>query len=344
MRAIAKTQAKPGLEIISAPKPQIARDQVLIQVKASSICGSDVHLYQWDEWAQQNVKPPQIIGHECAGEVVAIGPEVEHIKIGDRVAVEDHVPCQKCARCRNGEMHICTNLKNIGFNLDGGFAEYIVVPEICCIKLHEGISWKIAPVLEPLGNSVYAVSESQVTGKSVVIYGDGPTGLFAAAVARQYGAKKIFAVGLSPYRLQIMKQLGPDFVLNAKEHPVAEIVRQETEGEGADIVLEMSGAPAAIQEGFRVLRNGGTFTAFGIPKAPLEIDFSKNIILKGIKVLGIHGRKMFETWTRTLALFENPHFNISPVITHELPLEKANEAMELLTSKTIEAGKILLIP
>lgn len=344
MKAVAKTKAAPGFEWIDAPMPEVTSHRVLVRVKAASVCGSDVHLYKWDPWARENLAPPKIIGHECAGEVVEVGDQVEHICVGDHVALESHIPCQGCTRCRSGEMHLCNQLKTIGFGLDGCFAEYIAMPEICCIKINSDVPWEIGSIHEPLGNSVYTVAESDVAGKTVVIFGDGPTGLFAAAVARAYGAAKIFAVGASPVRLEIMKKLGPDFVLNAAKESVVEFIQDQTKGEGVDGVIEMSGAPAAIHDGFKILRNGGTFTAFGIPSKPLEIDFAKEVILKGIKVVAIHGRKMFDTWTRMAALFRTGRFDVSPVITHRMPLAKFDEAMKLLTAENIAAGKIVFIP
>ena len=344
MKAVCKAKPAPGLTLIDAPMPEVTSHRVLIRVKATSICGSDVHLYKWDAWAQSNLTPPRIIGHECAGEVVEVGSQVEHIRVGDRVALESHIPCQGCTRCRSGDMHLCSNLVTIGFGQDGSFAEYIAMPEICCIKIDETVPWEIGSIHEPLGNSVYTVAESDVAGKTVVIFGDGPTGLFAAAVARHYGAARLFAVGASPYRLEIMKKLGPDFVLDAKKGEVVEFIADQTKGEGADVVLEMSGAASAIHDGLKVLRNGGTFTAFGLPSKPLEIDLANEIIFKGIRVVAIHGRKMFDTWTRMAALFRTGKFDVGPVITHRMPLGKVDEAMKLLTAENIAAGKIVLTP
>lgn len=344
MKAVAKTKAAPGLELIEVPTPNITSHCALVKVKAASICGSDVHLYNWDDWAQSHVKPPVVIGHECAGEVVEIGSQVEHIKVGDRVSLESHIPCQGCRRCRNGDMHLCTHLETIGFDRDGGFAEYISMPEVCCIPIPDDMPWEIASIQEPLGNSVYAVAESDVAGRSAVIFGDGPTGLFAVSVARQYGAAELIAVGASPYRLEIMRQLGADHVLDARTDDVRGFIKKEMAGEGVDVVIEMSGAEAAINDGFHVLRKGGTFTAFGIPPRNLSFNIAESVILKGIKVVGIHGRRMFDTWNRMRALFESGKLDVSPVISHQMALEEFDNAMQLLTAKPIQASKIVLKP
>lgn len=344
MKAIAKLKEAPGLELIDAPLPEVTSHRVLVKVKASSICGSDVHLFKWDVWAQASLKPPRIIGHEGAGEVVEVGSQVKHIHVGDHVSFESHIPCLGCARCRTGEMHLCTQLKTIGFGVDGCFAEYIAMPEICCVKNEKSMPWEIASIQEPLGNSVYAVSESQISGKQVAIFGDGPTGLFAIAVARSLGANRIFAVGLSPFRLQLMRKLKPDYIVDAGKESAVDFILEKTHGEGVDCVLEMSGAEPAIHDGLKVVRNGGTFTAFGIPGKPIQLDFAGEIILKGIKLIAIHGRRMFETWKEMGALLGSGRLDVTPVITHRFSMDQIDQAMDLLTRQPIEAGKVVLLP
>lgn len=342
MKVVAKRKPEPGFEYAEFSMPEVTSHRVLVKVQAASICGSDVHLYKWDAWARQNMKPPRIVGHEGAGEVVEVGAQVEHIRVGDHVSFESHIPCLGCARCRTGEMHLCRDLKTIGFSADGCFAEYVSMPEICCIKNSRSMPWEIASIQEPLGNSVYAVSESKVAGKQVAVFGDGPTGLFAVAVARCLGATKIFAVGASPFRLGLLKQLQPDVIVDATKENASEIILDQTHGDGVDCVLEMSGAEQAIHDGFQVVRNGGTFTAFGIPGKPIQIDFAKEVILKGIKLVAIHGRRMFDTWKQMGGLLESGRLDVTPVITHRFPLARINEAMDLLTRTPIEAGKIIL--
>lgn len=344
MKAVAKLKEAPGLDLADFPIPEVTSHRVLVKVKAASICGSDVHLFKWDNWAKEHLTPPKIVGHEGAGEVVEVGSQVEHIRVGDPVSFESHIPCLGCARCRTGEMHLCQKLKTIGFNVDGCFAEYIAMPEICCVKNDKSMAWEIASIQEPLGNAVYAVSESKVAGKQVAIFGDGPIGLFAIAVSRCLGATKIFAVGINPFRMKIMSQLKPDFLIDASKESTVDFILDKTKGEGLDCVLEMSGAEGAIHDAFQVVRNGGVFTAFGIPSRPIQIDFAKEIILKGIKLVAIHGRKMFDTWKEMGELLGTNRLDVRPVITHKLPLEKISEAMSLLTKNPIEAGKIILFP
>ncbi|OGQ48488.1 MAG: L-threonine 3-dehydrogenase [Deltaproteobacteria bacterium RIFCSPLOWO2_02_FULL_46_8] len=344
MKVVAKLKAEPGFEYTDLPVPEVTSHRVLVKIKAASICGSDVHLYKWDDWAQKNLEIPRIIGHEGTGEVVEIGSQVKHIHVGDHVSFESHIPCLGCARCRTGEMHLCKELKTIGFGADGCFAEYISIPEICCVKNSKSMPWDIASIQEPLGNSVYAVSESEVAGKQVAVFGDGPTGLFAVAVARCLGATKIFAVGASPFRLNILKQLGPDVIIDATKENPAEIILDQTHGDGVDCIIEMSGAEKAIHAGFRSVRNGGIFTAFGLPSKPIELDFAGEIIFKGIKLIAIHGRKMFDTWKQMGELLESGRLNAKPVITHHFPMSDINKAMDLLTRNPIEAAKIILTP
>ena len=344
MKAVAKLKNSPGLELTELPIPKVTSHRVLVKVKAASICGSDVHLFNWDDWAKSHVTPPRVVGHEGAGEVVEVGAQVEHVAVGDHVSFESHLPCLGCDRCRTGEMHLCRKLKTIGFDVDGCFAEYIVMPEICCVKNNRSMPWEIASIQEPLGNTVYAVSESKVAGKQVAIFGDGPIGLFAIPVARCLGATRIFAIGVSPYRMKMMETLKPDFLIDATKENAVEFILDKTHGEGVDCVLEMSGAESAIHDGFKVVRNGGTYTAFGIPSKPLQIDFAGEIILKGIHIIAIYGRKMFDTWREMGELLNSGRLDISPVITHRLPLEKFSQAFDLLTKNPIEAGKIILIP
>lgn len=344
MKAIAKLKAGPGLELTEVPAPPITSHRVLVKIKAASICGSDVHLFKWDDWAKEHLSPPRIVGHEGAGEVVEVGAQVEHLQVGDRVSLESHIPCLGCDRCRTGEMHLCRRLQTIGFEVDGCFAETIAMPELCCVKNPRDMPWEIASIQEPLGNAVYAVSESKVAGKQVAIFGDGPIGLFACALARTLGAVKIFACGASPYRMAIMKKLGPDFLFDVtKDNPV-DLILEKTHGEGVDVVLEMSGAAKAIHDAFKVVRNGGVFTAFGIPSKPIEIDLAQEIILKGIKIIAIHGRKMFDTWKEMGNLLSSGRLDVSPVITHRFAFKDFAKAFALLTQNPIEAGKVILQP
>ena len=342
MIAISKETPCPGAEIIDAPTPKIKPTEVLAKVKVASICGTDKHIYIWDEWASKRIKPPMIFGHEFGGEVVEIGSEVKNIKIGDHISAETHIPCGHCYLCKSNNMHICQNLSIIGVDQDGCFAEYVALPEICCIKNDKEIPWDIASIQEPLGNSVHCLSEANIKGKSVAILGDGPTGIFAAASAKYFGAKKVFAVGMQESRLNLIRKFDVDEVINVLKMDSVDYVLQKTNGEGVDVVLEMSGAERAIHNGFKMIKKAGTFVAFGIPSKPVNINFAEELIFNAIKVISINGRRMFETWHQVADLIASKKVNLAPVITHRFKLTDFNDAMNLLTADDIKAGKIVL--
>lgn len=344
MKAVRKASAGPGAEIIEAPVPKPTSHQVLVRVMATSICGTDIHIYNWDPWAARRIKPPLIFGHEFSGEVVEIGSQVEHIRVGDRVSAETHIPCGGCYQCRTGQMHICKDVEILGVDRDGCFAEYIAVPEICCIRNDRSLPWEIASVQEPFGNATYTVSESNVAGKSVAVFGDGPIGIFATGIARAYGATNLIALGMQPFRMELMKRYGADAVIDVSKTNPREAIADLTRGEGVDVVLEMSGAEPAIHDGLAALKRGGTFTAFGIPSKPVQLEFSEELIFKGVKLIAINGRKMFQTWYEVGNLLASGRVDVAPVITHQLPLTKIDEAMEMLNAREIRAGKIVLKP
>ncbi|MBI4366104.1 MAG: L-threonine 3-dehydrogenase [Deltaproteobacteria bacterium] len=344
MKALRKERAAPGAQFADVPIPELTPRSVLARVKAASFCGTDLHIYHWDEWAARRIKPPLTFGHEFAGEVVEVGSQVTRVRAGDHIAGETHIPCEACYQCRTGQMHVCRNLQLVGVDRDGCFAEYIVLPEICCVKTDPALPWDIATLQEPFGNSVYAVAESDVAGKRVAIFGDGPTGIFATAIARVFGATEILCVGMQPYRMQLLARYAPDCLIDAAKEDAARAILERTQGAGVDAVLEMSGAPDAIHQGFAVLRRGGIFTAFGIPASAVPIEFAEEIILKGITIKAIHGRKMFATWDQVQNLLCSGRIDLTPVITHTFPLAQIDRAMRLLTGKDIRAGKIVLIP
>lgn len=344
MTAVRKMRPEAGITFETLPIPEVTSHGVLVKVKAASLCGTDLHIYNWDDWAANRIKTPMTFGHEFAGEVVAVGDQAQRLKIGDHISGETHIPCFECYQCRTGQMHICNNLQILGVDRDGAFADYVMLPEICCVKIDNSLPWEIASIQEPFGNAVYAVSEANVVGKTVAVFGDGPTGVFAVAVARAFGAAKIFAVGMQEYRLDLIRRFAPDVVINAaKEDPVS-IIMDATRGEGVHAVLEMSGAAPAIRAGFRVTQKGGIFTAFGIPSKPIEVNFAEDIIFKGIRINGINGRRMFETWEQVAGLLNTGRVDLRQAITHTMPLSKIEDAFELLTPGNIRAGKIVLKP
>jgi len=264
--------------------------------------------------------------------------------VGDHVAAESHIPCLECFQCRTGDMHICQHVQILGVDCAGGFAEYVAIPEICAVKTDPSLPWEIATLQEPFGNSVYTVTEANVMGKSVAIFGDGPTGVFATAVARAFGATKIFCVGMQSYRLDLLRQYHPDRVIDARSHDAATEILAETKGLGVDVVLEMSGAATAIHQGFRVVRKGGMFVAFGLPAQAVPVNFADELIFKGITLKAINGRKMFETWVQVQNLLLSGRVDLRACVTHTFPMAQIDDAMALLVKGEARAGKIILLP
>ena len=340
MRALVKTKAAPGLELLDVPKPSAGPGQVVVRVLATSLCGTDNHIYRWDKWAQGRIHPPRIIGHELCGEVVEIGPGVAAVAVGDYVAAESHITCAVCFQCRTGNAHVCKNYRILGIDEDGSYAEFVRLPERVLWKTSREITPEFACLQEPLGNAVHAALVEDLTGQSVLITGCGPTGLFATAVARTAGAGVIIASDISDYRLGLAKQLGADYTINPAGDDTGLITRM-TGGEGVDVALEMSGSPTAIHKCFLYVKNGGRVTLFGIPEAQVSFDMTNEIIFKGIRVYGVTGRRLFQTWYRLAGLFK-AGLNIKPVVTHVLPLDKFAEGFDLVAKG--QCGKVVLKP
>ncbi len=342
MLAVVKPQAKPGIEIRDVAIPQIGLTDVLVKVKVASICGTDLHIYNWDRWAQGRIHPPLIPGHEFCGEVVAIGNEVTSVKEGDFVSAEMHVACGKCLQCRTGEAHICQFVKIIGVDADGAFAEYVRIPESNIWKLDPAIPMEYASILDPLGNAVHTVLAGEIASKTVAITGCGPIGLFAIAVARAVGASQVIAIEVNEHRRHIAKEMKADLVLDPTKDDVRKIVTERTAGAGIDVVLEMAGHPDAIRTAFDIVRRGGRISLLGLTSRPISLNFSEDIIFKGITVQGINGRRMYQTWYQMTALLKAGKLELHPVITDRMAMADFSKGMERLT--TGEASKILLYP
>jgi len=344
MKAIMKREAKMGADLVEVDIPEPSDSDVLVRVIATSICGTDAHIYRWDKWSQSRIKVPMVFGHEFAGEVVKVGKNVKGIKVGDYISAESHIPCGHCKVCKNGQMHICTNLKILGVDTQGCFAEYAVIPEICAWKNNKDMPPHIAAIQEPLGNAVYATLAADISGQTVAIFGDGPAGLFSTGVARAAGASRIFLMGTFDFNLNIGKTMGADEIINVRKDPnYIESIKRQTDGDGVDVVIEMSGAEKAIQDGFRVLRKGGTFVAFGIPSDDIKLNFADAVIFKGANIIGINGREMFRTWIKMKELLDSKRLNPEPVITHQIPFEKFREGFELMIeTENRRAAKIVM--
>ena len=281
MKAIVKTERAPGVAVMQVKDPTPKEHDVLIKVRMAGICGTDLHIYSWDEWSANRIKPPVILGHEFVGDVVEVGSEVTKVKVGEYVSAECHITCGKCYQCKTGESHICQDVKVLGVDADGGFAEYVVVPEDQIWKVDPSIPPEIAAILDPIGNAVYTVLSGDVAGLTLGVVGCGPIGLVSIAVARAAGATHVVAFDVSDYRLNIAKQVGADEVINDVKTDPVEAVMEETEGAGLDVVLEMSGHPNGIRTAFKVLRRGGRMSILGLPKEPLMLDVANDIVPEG---------------------------------------------------------------
>lgn len=342
MSAVVKKTADQA-EFASMPIPKCGPGQVLIKVQSAALCGTDMHIFEWNAWARSvGIELPYIMGHECCGDVEAVGEGVTAVKVGDKVVGETHIPCGHCYQCMNGEQHICANLKMFGIHTNGCFAQYAVIPAVCARPIPREISYDVGAVMEPLGTAVRAASEMQLAGANVMVLGCGPIGLFAVAAAACMGAAKIFATDISPVRLEIAKTMGATQVLNPLAQDVAQIVLANTNNFGVDAVIEASGNVDALKGSFQYLRKGGRMALIGLPGKPIEIELGRDIVFKEAKIIGIHGRKMFETWTQMENLLASGKLDVAPVITHTLPLRQWQQGVEL--AKTGQACKVIYHP
>jgi threonine 3-dehydrogenase len=342
MKALRKTQAAKGLAIESVPVPEIGAADVLVRVKTASICGTDLHIYGWDRWSQGRIKPPVTLGHEFCGVVERVGEEVTAVKDGDFVSAEMHLNCGHCHQCRLGEAHICQNLRIIGIDQDGAFAEFVKIPASNIWKLDPAIPEHYGAILDPLGNAVHTVLAGPIAGQTVLVTGCGPIGLMSIAVAKACGSSTVFATETNEHRRAMAKKMGADVVLNpAAEDGVARILK-ETNGTGVDALLEMSGNPTAIQQGFKALRAGGRASLLGIPTENVPLDLVNDVIFKGATVQGIYGRRMYGTWVQMTALLKAGRLNLEPLFGERESLDKFENAFAKLQGGL--AGKILLYP
>ena len=340
MRALAKTSPGPGLELIERPVPEPGPGEVLLRVEAASICGTDHHLFTWDEWAAENLVPPRILGHELAGTVVKAGAGVARVREGDLVGVESHLFCWSCAQCRRGDMHLCRDLRVIGVHTDGGFAEHVVIPEENAIESN-GLDPAVVALQEPMGNAVHAAFAEPIEGRSVLVTGCGPIGLCAVGIAKAAGASLVIATDTEPYRLELARRMGADLVLDAADPSTLERIGEATGGDGVEVVLEMSGAAPALDQALEAVTRGGSVSLLGIFGAPPTVDLSERVIMKGIRLHGIYGRRIYDTWERTQALLRGG-LDVTPVITHRLRLDDWPEAFDLIAARN--AGKVVMVP
>jgi threonine 3-dehydrogenase len=342
MLAVLKGAPEPGCTVTRVPIPGLGPRDVLVRVKAASICGTDLHIVSWDKWAQGRIRPPLVFGHEFCGEVEKVGAAVTQTEVGAFVSVEGHIADGTCYQCRTGNAHICENVSIVGVDRPGCFAEYVAVPETNVYPMDAGISIEVAAIQDPFGNAVHTTLSGAIVGLSVAIVGSGPIGCCAVAVAKAAGARSVFATDIRPYRLALAAKMGADRVIDTTKEDAVAVVKGETQGKGVDVVLEMSGHPDGVRQAFKMLRSGGRVSLLGIPSQPVSLDLADDIIFKGATVLGINGRRMWQTWYQGQALLRSGKVDLRPLITHTLPLAEIDKGMELLRAG--EAAKIILYP
>ncbi|MEZ4575610.1 MAG: L-threonine 3-dehydrogenase [Vampirovibrionales bacterium] len=342
MKAIRKLSPQAGFDWVDVAPPQPGPDEVLVKIAHASVCGTDVHITDWDDWSASRIKPPLTYGHEFCGHIEAVGPGVDHLAKGDYVSAEMHITCGICGPCMSGKPHICSDVQIAGIDRDGCYAEYIVLPKRQIIKLPPSIPLHVASCLDAVGNAVHSVERGHVSGQSVLITGCGPIGLFSIAVARALGATRVFATDLSPYRLELAEKMGAHRVFNPAQEDVLGTLDQLLRGRGIDVVIEMSGAEAALTQGFEALKPGGRMVLLGLPTKPVQIDLTRHIILKETEVVGVHGRRMFDTWLLMLELLDSGQLNLDPIFTHQLAMSDFGQAIDLMRSG--QAGKVVLNP
>jgi threonine 3-dehydrogenase len=346
MRALRKTAPVAGAELVEVDVPEPRPGEVLLKVAAASICGTDMHIYRWNEWAAKRLRPPITFGHEVAGHVVATGPEVHHITEGAFVSAEGHVFCGFCPQCRKGRMHICENLRILGVDFDGGFADYVVIPERNAWEVDPRIPPDVASIHDPFGNAVHTVFKEggadDVVTSSVAVLGCGPIGLFAIGVCRAAGARQVIGVEPNEFRRGLAKQMGADLVIDPTAQDPVEAVREATDGHGAEVVLEVSGVPAVIEQGTRMLAGGGRMALLGLPTEPVTLDLAEQVIFKEARIFGVTGRELFRTWEQTSTLLATGMVDPTPVITHRFALEDFEQAFDAVTSG--RSGKVILLP
>jgi threonine 3-dehydrogenase len=341
MRALAKTRPEPGAELIERPVPTPGPGEVLLKVEAASICGTDYHLYSWDQWAQDVLTPPTILGHELAGTVVLAGRGATRVREGDLVGVESHIVDWTCSVCRRGDPHLCRNLRVIGAHVDGGFADYVVIPESNAIESN-GLDPAVVALQEPMGNAVHAAFVEPIDGRTVAVTGCGPIGLCAVGIAKAAGAALVVATDTEAYRLDLARTMGADLALDATDPETLARVDEATGGEGIEVVLEMSGAAAALNAALSMVTRGGRISLLGIFSEPVAVDLSDRVIQQGIRMYGIYGRRMYDTWERTQSLLRSGALDVSPIITHRLDLADWEQGFGLIESR--HAGKVVLLP
>jgi threonine 3-dehydrogenase len=339
MHAIVKERRAPGLKVTTVPKPAPGPGEVLIAVRHAGVCGTDLHIADWNTWAQGRLHPPLVIGHEFAGEIVAVGDGVAELTVGQLVTAEGHIVCGHCLQCRTGNAHVCRNTRIIGVDRDGAFAEYIAMPATNVLTL-DGITTEVGAIMDPMGNAFHTVLTAPVPGSTVLILGCGPIGCFAVGIARAAGATRVLVSDVNPKRLELARRMGAHVTINAATSDVVAVVREETGGEGVDVACEMSGVPAVLHQALAATRYGGRVQLLGLPDGLVPIDVSNDVIFKGLTVYGVIGRRMYETWHEMRRFLASGMLDPRPVITHRFPLARVDDAIAVIRAG--DAGKVIL--
>lgn len=338
MKSLAKLKAQPGIWMTDSPMPELGHNDLLIKIKKTAICGTDIHIYNWDEWSQKTIPVPMVVGHEYAGEVIDIGQEVKGFSLGDRVSGEGHITCGHCRNCRGGRTHLCRNTVGVGVNRSGSFAEYLVIPAYNAFKLPDGISDDLASIFDPFGNAVHTALSFDLVGEDVLITGAGPIGIMAAAVAKHVGARHVVITDINQYRLDLARKMGATRAVDVSKENLSDVMKDLGMTEGFDVGLEMSGVPSAFKGMLENMNNGGKIAMLGIPAQDMSIDWSQ-IIFKGLTIKGVYGREMFETWYKMTSLIQSG-LDLSPIITHRFSIDEFQQGFDIMRSG--QSGKVIL--
>ncbi|WP_350549769.1 L-threonine 3-dehydrogenase [Pseudoalteromonas sp. 120-MNA-CIBAN-0494] len=338
MKALSKLKAEPGIWMTDAPKPEVGHNDLLIKIRKTAICGTDVHIYKWDEWAKKTIPTPMVVGHEYVGEVVDMGQEVRGFKVGDRVSGEGHITCGHCRNCRAGRVHLCRNTTGVGVNREGAFAEYLVIPAFNAFKIPDNISDELASIFDPFGNAVHTALSFDLVGEDVLITGAGPIGIMAAAVAKHVGARHVVISDVNEYRLELARKMGATRAVNVANEKLEDVIKELGMTEGFDIGLEMSGVPSAFNSMLNNMNHGGKVAMLGIPPSNMAVDWNQ-VIFKGLVIKGIYGREMFETWYKMASLIQSG-LDLNPIITHQYSIDDFQAGFDMMISG--QSGKVIL--
>lgn len=338
MKSLVKAKSEPGIWMEDVETPQCGVNDVLIQIKKTAICGTDIHIYDWDEWAQNTVPVPMTVGHEFFGEIVEVGSEVRGLQTGQRVSGEGHITCHICRNCRAGKRHLCRNTLGVGVNRMGCFGEYLSIPASNVLVMPDNITADQAAIMDPLGNATHCALAFDVVGEDVLITGAGPIGIMAAAIVRHIGARHVVITDVNEYRLNLAKKMGVTKAVNVKYDNLKNVMSELGMTEGFDVGLEMSGNPSAFNDMIGLMNHGGKIALLGIPPKETIIDWN-DVIFKGLEIKGIYGREMYETWYKMISMLQSG-LKVEHVITHQFSVDEFQQAFQIMASG--QSGKVIL--